>query len=164
MPLDLDKLEQSIRRDKVWVPATMQGGVLRFAEQATIENRGAYRGTPILLSRKKPSDFEEQDIGTYKLNENKRTVQLDGKDWGSGKALELVGNDELVPAKATERVYIRKMGAWIPRYKVDSDQRHFLKSLKRAQNLIAAKELGASYRSEQPAIGKTGQLQSRGTA
>lgn len=145
----LDKIEKSILKDKVWLPAEInKQGQLRFAEQVTVENKGAPKGKGIFLSRKKPSDFEEQDVGTYKHNEERHTKQLD-KDWHSGRPTEIVANTEQV-------VYMRKLGSWTPRYKVDSNQRHFLKSLRRAQRVIEANNEGHRTAVNSPQSNKTG--------
>jgi hypothetical protein len=150
----LDKLEKQVLQERVFVSASVTlDGRLRFAQQV-VNERGdnVKKGKQILLSRKHPSDFEEQGRGRYKLNKVRKTVDLslqkdkDGKErptWASGVPQEIVTSD------TKGDVYMKRLGAMVPRYKVDNDQRHFLKSLRRAKYVVETKQLGASYRSEQ---------------
>ena len=125
-----DRVAEAVKKERVWLPGQInEDGTVKRIQQVTVVSDGAPKGKHIFLSRKKPSNFEEQDLGTFRHNEMKRTVDVSEPD---GK---------IVASDSTDNkggvVYMKRIGAYVPRYKVEQQKtnRSFLKSLDLAREI-----------------------------
>lgn len=139
MPSDnfFDRIENAVKSERVWLPGSVdtEGRVHRI-QQVSVENKGAPKGKAIFLSRRKPFEREEQDIGTFKHNEVRKTVDL--------REREIVANSELGSVNKQGIVYMKRIGANVPRYLLEKKTTgKFLHSLELARMINEKKKMQA---------------------